>query len=76
VPRSHPLAMIHDPEQALTRLISYLNTGRMPVIDGDPIALDAQSICIHGDSPGAVAMAQVLRAGLTARGVAIAPFLT
>lgn len=76
VPRGHPLAMIHDPEQALRRLLSYLDTGLMPVIDGAPIRLGAQSVCIHGDSPEAVAMARLLRQGLTARGVVLAPFLS
>lgn len=75
VPRSHPGAMIHDPKQALTRLISLLETGLMPTIDGPPIRLVAQSICIHGDSPAAVEMAQHIRAGLTARGIALTPFL-
>jgi UPF0271 protein len=47
----------------------------MPVVDGDPIPLAAHSICIHGDSPHAVAMAQDIRARLTAAGVTLAPFL-
>jgi UPF0271 protein len=75
VPRSHPQAMIHDPNQALSRLAGFLDTGLMPVIGGDPIPLAAQSICIHGDSPDAVAMAQVIRMGLTARGIRMARFL-
>lgn len=75
IPRSHPQAMIHDANEALTRLISVLETGLMPVIDGPPIHLAARSICIHGDSPGAVAMARTIRDGLTARGIALAPFL-
>jgi UPF0271 protein len=74
VPRSHPQAMLHDPEQALHRLISYLDTGLMPVIDGPPIPLAAQSVCIHGDSPDAVTMARTLRDGLARRGVTLAPF--
>ena len=60
VPRSHPQAMIHDANEALTRLISVLRPGLMPVLDGAPIRLAAQSICIHGDSPGAVAMARTI----------------
>jgi len=75
VPRNHPQAMIHDPDQALQRLVSFLETGLMPVIDGDPIALQAQSVCVHGDSPQAVAMAATLRRGLTDRGLRIAAFL-
>lgn len=74
VPRSDPQAMIHDPEAALARLISYLETGLMPVIGGDPIPLSAHSICIHGDSPHAVAMAHVIRNGLQARGLTLGAF--
>ena len=75
VPRSQPGAMIHDPEQAADRLIQALRTGLMPVISGPPIALQAQSICVHGDSPGAVLMARHIRARLAAAGVTLAPFL-
>ncbi|MEM6408440.1 MAG: 5-oxoprolinase subunit PxpA [Pseudomonadota bacterium] len=75
VPRRQDGAMIHDAETAATRLLAYLETGRMPVIDGDPIALDAASICVHGDGPAAVAMAREIRARLSAEGVSIAPFL-
>ena len=75
VPRGTPGAMIHDPDQAAARLIGFLASGRMPVIDGDPIALAAQSICVHGDGPAAVAMARLLRARLMAEGVTLAPFL-
>lgn len=75
VPRGHPQAMIHDPQTALERLITFLETGLMPVIDGPAIRLAAHSVCIHGDSPEAVAMAQTLRAGLARRGMTLAPFL-
>jgi len=76
VPRDQPGAMIHDPGEAAERLLSFLETGLMPVVDGDPIALAAQSICVHGDSPGALAMALEIRDRLTAQGVQIASFLT
>ena len=75
VPRDREGAMIHDADAAAERLLGFLDTGRMPVVDGAPIALAAQSICVHGDSPGAVAMARTIRARLTAEGVRIAPFL-
>ena len=69
VPRSHAEAMIHDPSAAADRLLSFLKTGLMPVIDGDPIALNAQSICVHGDSPGAVEMAKFIKSQLEDAGV-------
>jgi UPF0271 protein len=75
VPRSHPEAMIHDSTQAAKRLVKFFETGLMPVIDGEPIRLAAQSICIHSDTPGAVAIAGQLRSALTAAGLEIAPFL-
>src|SRR6056297_585025 len=75
VPRDQPGAMIHDADEAAARLVSFLETGRMPVVDGDPIELAAQSICVHGDSPGALAMALEIRDRLMAQGVHIASFL-
>ena len=75
VPRDQAGAMIHDPEEAASRLVAFLADGLMPVVDGAPIPLRAQSICVHGDSPGAVAMATHLRQRLEAEGFAITPFL-
>ncbi len=75
VPRGRPDAMITDPGKAADRLLGFLDSGLMPVVDGDPIRLTAHSICIHGDSPHAVVMAQEIRARLTAAGVTLAPFL-
>lgn len=74
VPRDQPGAMIHDPDEAASRLLSFLETGRMPVVDGDPIELAAHSICVHSDSVGAVAMACEVRDRLAAQGVQIAAF--
>jgi 5-oxoprolinase (ATP-hydrolysing) subunit A len=75
VPRSRADAMIHDPQEAADRLVAYLETGLMPVVDGAPIKLDAHSICVHGDGPSAIAMAAHIREVLSARGVALKPFL-
>lgn len=74
VPRGEAGAMIEDAGEAAARLVSFLQNGRMPVVDGAPIPLAAQSICVHGDSPGAVAMARELRARLEAEGVTFAAF--
>ena len=75
VPRSRPDAMIHDPQDAADRLVSYLETGLMPVVDGAPIKLDAHSICVHGDGPSAIAMAGHIRETLSARGVILKSFV-
>ena len=76
VPRTRPEAMIDDVEAAAARLLHFLDTGLMPVTGGDPIHLAAHSVCVHGDSAGAVTMARHIKARLTAAGVTIAPFLT
>lgn len=75
VPRSAPGAVLHDPEEVAARLNEMLVTGRMPVLGGTPIELVAQSVCVHGDTPGAVALARSLRARLTGAGIRLAPFL-
>jgi len=75
VPRGQDGAMIHDAAQAAERLLGYLQTGLMPVIDGDPIKLDAQSICVHGDSEHAVGMAREIHARLSAAGFTVASFM-
>jgi UPF0271 protein len=75
VPRSRPDAMIHDVDHAVQRLLRLLESGLMPVVDGEPIRLAAHSICVHGDSAGAVDMARAIRQRLQDHGVRIAPFL-
>lgn len=75
VPRSRPGAVLHDADQAADRLIEFLKSGRMPVLDGGSLPLDAHSICVHGDTAGALDMAQVIRARLAEAGVALAPFV-
>jgi len=72
VPRSRPDAMLHGPA-AVDRILGFLRSGVMPTT-GAPLALKAQSICIHGDSAEALGLAQDLRARLLAEGVTLAPF--
>lgn len=75
MPRSQPGAVLHDPQAAADRLLRFLETGQMPVAGGDTIALAADSVCVHGDNPAAVAMARLIRDRLAAAGVTLAPFL-
>ncbi len=74
VPRSRPDAMLIDADEAAARLISFLESGRMPVVDGNPIALEAHSICVHSDTKGSVEIARQVRTRLEAAGVTITPF--
>ncbi len=75
VPRGQPGALIEDAEAAAERLLRFLDTGRMPTVTGGEVALGAHSICIHGDSPHALAMARRIRDAIEVRGIALAPFL-
>lgn len=75
MPRDQPGAVITSPDIALARMLRFLDSGMMQVADGPPIPLAADSICLHGDSPTALDMAQALHEGLIAAGVRVAPFL-
>lgn len=75
VPRSQPGAVLHGAEAVAARLLQFLDTGLMPVEGGDAVPLAVQSVCLHGDTPGAVGMAREIRARLAAAGVTVAPFL-
>lgn len=76
VPRGQPGAVLHDATEAADRLIGYLKSGRMPVVGAEPIALRADSICVHGDNAESVAMVREVRARLEAEGVVFAPFVS
>lgn len=74
VPRGQPGAVLHDADQAAARMLRFVETGKMPVLGGGEIALQAGSICVHGDSPDAVAMARAVRSTLEKAGVTLCPF--
>jgi 5-oxoprolinase (ATP-hydrolysing) subunit A len=75
VPRARPGAMIEDHRVAADRLLNFLRTGLMPTLGGNFIPLRAHSICVHGDSPHAVALARAIRVQLAHEGVDWRPFL-
>jgi UPF0271 protein len=74
VPRGHDGAVLHEPELVADRMLELVTAGTVEAIDGTRVPVSAESICVHGDSPGAVAMAQAVRARLAAGGVIIGPF--
>ena len=67
-------ALLHDPAEVAQRMVSMLMTGMLRSVDGTEVAVSARSICVHGDSPGAVAMAVAVRKALAEAGVEIRPF--
>ena len=74
VSRREPGAVLHDPAQVADRMLDLVRTGEITAIDGSRVRLQADSICVHGDSPGAVSMARALRQAFESAGVALAPF--
>ena len=71
VPRSKPGAVIHDVEEVVGRSIKMVVEGKATAINGQEIEVQADTLCLHGDTPGAVEMAAALRTGLEAAGVEI-----
>lgn len=74
VSRREPGSVLHDPDAVADRMVRLATQGTMTALDGTEFALEAESICTHGDSPGAVAMAATVRTRLEAAGVQLAPF--
>lgn len=72
-PRTLPDALIHDPAEAARRMVWLLTEGVIVTADGAEIALAADTICLHGDQPGAAVRAQVLRRELERHGIRIRP---
>jgi UPF0271 protein len=75
VPRTQPGALLHDPQEVSQRIVRLVTEGKVTAVDGTDIELSADSVCVHGDTPGAVAIATAVRDALAASGVEIAPFM-
>ncbi|MEA5160625.1 5-oxoprolinase subunit PxpA [Cereibacter johrii] len=73
-PRSQPGAVIHDPEQSLAQVLEMVVNGHIPTTGGKRLPVSPDTLCIHGDTAGAVAIARRLRSALEENGIAIAPF--
>jgi UPF0271 protein len=71
VPRTRSDALLHDPEAAATRVVRMLREGKVRSVDGIDVDVRAETICLHGDNPGAVSFARALRSGLKQAGITI-----
>ncbi|GHC75096.1 UPF0271 protein [Nocardiopsis terrae] len=74
VPRREPGAVLHDPEAVAERCLRIARGEPVEAVDGTRILVEADSLCVHGDSPGAVETARAVSERLRAEGVTIAPF--
>jgi 5-oxoprolinase (ATP-hydrolysing) subunit A len=71
VPRTRPDALLHDPKQAAERVLRMLREGKVRSIEGRDVDVRGETICVHGDTPGAVDFARELRTQLESEGVKI-----
>lgn len=75
VSRREPGAVLHDEEEVTERSVRFAIQEDVVAVDGSVVPVRADSLCVHGDSPGAVAMATATRHGLEDAGVRVAPFV-
>ena len=75
VSRRESNAVLHDPDAMAERVLRLATEGTLNAVDGSEISIGAESVCIHGDSPGAVAMAEHIATRLDSEGIAVRPFL-
>lgn len=73
-PRDQPAAVLHDPAAIAQRSVRLALTGELTAVDGSILTVRADSLCVHGDTPGAVAIARTVRDALTVAGVELARF--
>ena len=73
MPRSEPGAVLKDPQDAAAQAAMIAREGKAVTSDGSSIRIDADTICLHGDTPGATTIARAVRDRLESDGVSIAP---
>jgi len=76
VPRSRPDAMLTRTADVVDRAARLASAGEIVAVDGTVLRVDARSLCLHGDTPGAVEHARAVRDRLVADGIELAPFST
>jgi len=72
VPRQQVGAVVHDVDVVVARAVRLATDGTVVTLDGSVLKLDAQTMCVHGDTPGAARLAAAVRQGLEAAGVMVA----
>ncbi len=74
VSRRLPGSVLHDVDDVVARCVAMATGGTVADVDGAPLHVSARSLCVHGDTPGAVQVARAVRAGLEGAGVRVAAF--
>jgi UPF0271 protein len=73
LPRTRAGAVLEDPDAVARQAVAIARDRRVPLEDGSVLAIGADTLCLHGDTPGAVANAQAIRGALASAGVLVAP---
>ena len=74
VPRDQPGAVLHDAQEVADRVVRMVTAGEVVATDGSVVSVAARSICLHGDTPGAVELARATRAALLEADVDLGAF--
>jgi UPF0271 protein len=74
VARTEPGALLGTVDEVVERAVRLADKGEIVAVDGTVLRIEARSLCLHGDTPDAVRMAQLVRTALKARGVALSAF--
>jgi len=74
VSRREPGAVLHDPEQVAARAVVMAIEHRVEAAGGEQVAVEVRSLCVHGDTPGAVDLARAVRTALEHVGVTLEAF--
>ena len=75
VSRSQPGAVLESPADVVAQVLRMATESSVRAVDGSVLKIQAESICVHGDSPGAVAMATAAKAALAEAGVTVSAFV-
>lgn len=75
VSRREPNAVMHDPDAVAQRVLQIASTGAVTAIDGTEVQVQAESVCVHGDSPGSVELTRRVVEKLRADNITIASVL-
>ncbi|WP_394281975.1 LamB/YcsF family protein [Corynebacterium sp.] len=75
VSRREPNAVLHDAEQVAQRVFQVADSGSVTAVDGTVLHVDAESVCMHGDSPGSVALMRTVVERLNNEGITVRSFL-
>ncbi|HET6212580.1 MAG TPA: 5-oxoprolinase subunit PxpA [Micromonosporaceae bacterium] len=76
VARSEPGALVSDVDEVAARAVRFATDGTVRAVDGSTVECRIDSLCVHGDTPGAVELAQRVRSALIEAGVSLAAFAT